>query len=278
MPIQWDSQEVAYYVGFQVDLVDQPNAILDRMKDGTYVVNYSLLNSPTKTVSMRTAEQEQVQAPEVEEIWTGNGEDLNKSSTLANELAVVEAPEVADETEMLEMVESEGIAGLDSDQARKSFNKLLLDNADDFIHVLSLKGSLLYCSPSAARILEYDPSYVPPFYVAPLTLLSELVGKTLPSLCHPSDVIPVMRELKDSGNVAHPVVSLLYRIRRKHSGYIWIEASGKLHGEYRSATRSTMLTRCSRAWEGPQVCHPRRTTARSVQDVVGGAAQGGRAR
>lgn len=35
IPISWDTEEIAYYVGFQVDLVDQPTAILDRMKDGT---------------------------------------------------------------------------------------------------------------------------------------------------------------------------------------------------------------------------------------------------
>lgn len=90
--------------------------------------------------------------------------------------------------------------------------------ADDFVHVLSLKGSLLYCSPAVTRILEYEPS--------------ELVGSTLSSLCHPSDVVPVMRQLKDASSVSNPIVKLLYRIRRKHSGYIWLEASGKLHSAY----------------------------------------------
>lgn len=30
---------------------------------------------------------------------------------------------------------------------------------------------------------------------------------------------------------AQPTVSLLYRIRRKKSGYVWMEAQGKLHLE-----------------------------------------------
>ena len=64
-------------------------------------------------------------------------------------------------------------------------------------------------------MLEYDPS--------------ELVGQTISSICHPSDIVPVMRELKEAGNTPHSYVNLLYRIRRKHSGYVWMEAQGRLH-------------------------------------------------
>lgn len=92
------------------------------------------------------------------------------------------------------------------------------------MHVLSLKGSLLYCSPAVTRILEYEPS--------------ELVGSTLSSLCHPSDVVPVMRQLKDASSVSNPIVKLLYRIRRKYSGYIWLEASGKLHSASAAVLKS----------------------------------------
>lgn len=44
IPIKWeaDDDEPCFYVGFQVDLVDQPNAILQTMRDGTHVVNYSM--------------------------------------------------------------------------------------------------------------------------------------------------------------------------------------------------------------------------------------------
>lgn len=59
---------------------------------------------------------------------------------------------------------------------------------------------------------------------------SELVGKTIQGICHPSDVVPVMRELKDVGGGGK--VSLLYRVQRKHSGYIWLEGEGKLHSTF----------------------------------------------
>jgi hypothetical protein len=31
IPITWDTDEIAYFVGFQVDLVEQPNAILEKV-------------------------------------------------------------------------------------------------------------------------------------------------------------------------------------------------------------------------------------------------------
>lgn len=95
------------------------------------------------------------------------------------------------------------------------------------IHVVSLKGSLLYCSPSTSSILEYDPS--------------EIIGKTFQAICHPSDIAHVMRELKDAGNSSTGVVSLLYRIRRKYSGYIWIESIGRVHVEPGKTRKSLIL-------------------------------------
>ena len=47
IPITWDTSEVVYHVGFQVDLVEQPNAILTNMRDGRYQVNYTVINVPT---------------------------------------------------------------------------------------------------------------------------------------------------------------------------------------------------------------------------------------
>ena len=46
IPITNDNNEVAFFVGLQVDLVEQPNAILEKMKDGTYLVNYQQMNIP----------------------------------------------------------------------------------------------------------------------------------------------------------------------------------------------------------------------------------------
>lgn len=72
IPIPWDTDEIRFHVGFQVgflprsllvpfttpvdpfsffallqvDLVESPNAILRNLRDGTYQVNYAVLNHP----------------------------------------------------------------------------------------------------------------------------------------------------------------------------------------------------------------------------------------
>ena len=103
----------------------------------------------------------------------------------------------------------------ESELSKRIWDKVLLENTDDVVHVLSLKGLFLYLSPSSRKILEYDPS--------------ELVGTPLSSVCHPSDIVPVTRELKDTSTGA--AVNVVFRIRRKHNGYTWFESHGSLHLE-----------------------------------------------
>lgn len=103
----------------------------------------------------------------------------------------------------------------ESELSKRIWDKVLLENTDDVVHVLSLKGLFLYLSPSSRKVLEYDPS--------------ELVGTALSSVCHPSDIVPVTRELKDTS--AGSGVNVVFRIRRKHNGYTWFESHGSLHLE-----------------------------------------------
>lgn len=90
-----------------------------------------------------------------------------------------------------------------------------------------------YVSPSVKRVLEYDPE--------------DLLNKNISDICHPSDIVPLMRELKDSthapsdGNTAR-LVSLVFRIRRKESGYVWIECSGRLHVEPGKGRKAVILS------------------------------------
>lgn len=102
---------------------------------------------------------------------------------------------------------------------------MLLENADDVIFVLSLKGLFLYLSPSSKTILEYEPN--------------ELMGTALSSICHPSDIVPVTRELKDTAPNA--VVDVVFRVRRKESGYMWFEGHGSLHTEQGKGRKSIVL-------------------------------------
>lgn len=46
IPICWDTDDIAYFVGLQIDMVRQPESILERMRNGTYVANYQTIVIP----------------------------------------------------------------------------------------------------------------------------------------------------------------------------------------------------------------------------------------
>lgn len=52
VPIPWEGTDIVYHVGFQIDLVEQPNAILRNMRDGSYQVNYTVANPPQPPLRM----------------------------------------------------------------------------------------------------------------------------------------------------------------------------------------------------------------------------------
>ncbi|EIW70466.1 hypothetical protein TREMEDRAFT_73480 [Tremella mesenterica DSM 1558] len=196
VPIPWDGTDIVYHVGFQVDLVEQPNVILRNMRDGSYQVNYTVSNPP----------QPPLRPP-------GRG-DL---SGLTPEMLDILGPRL----------------NTLSEDGRMEWYKMVLENADDFVHVLSLKGLFQYVSPSVRRVLEYEPE--------------DLLNRNIADLCHPSDIVPLMRELKDSTqstgeNQPARTVSLVFRIRRKRSGYVWIECTGRLHVEPGKGRKAVILS------------------------------------
>ena len=133
----------------------------------------------------------------------------------------------------------------ESELSKRIWDKMLLENTDDVVHVLSLKGLFLYLSPSSRKVLEYDPA--------------ELVGTALSSVCHPSDIVPVTRELKDTSSGA--AVNVVFRIRRKHSGYTWFESHGSLHLEQGKGRKCIIMVGRER---------PVYALARSDVETVGG--------
>lgn len=95
----------------------------------------------------------------------------------------------------------------------------------------------------------------------------ELIGKSIADLCHPADVVPVMRELKDASSVpiyqvshspprlsyshdfpdlqqppppARPT-SLLFRALHKDGHYVWIISRGRLHVEPGKGRKAVVL-------------------------------------
>lgn len=195
IPIPWDTEEIRYFIGFQIDLVECPDAIAGS-EFGGVAVNYK-----------HSDIGQYIWTPPNSTFW-----DNDNGQTLG----------VDDVSTLLQQFNAKGIA---SDWHKQSWDKMLLENCDDFIHVLSLKGLFLYLSPACKRLLEYD--------------CAELVGNSLSSICHPSDIVPVTRELKDATSGSQ--VNIVFRIRRKVSGYTWFESHGSLFVEQGKGRKCIIL-------------------------------------
>lgn len=196
IPIPWDGDDIRYFVGFQIDLVECPDAIASGQELGTVAVNYK-----------HTDIGQYIWNPPNSNYW-----DSDTGQTLG----------VDDVSTLLQQFSPKGMV---SDWHKQSWDKMLLENSDDVIHVLSLKGLFLYLSPACRRILEYDGS--------------ELVGNSLSSICHPSDIVPVTRELKEATTGGQ--VNIVFRIRRKQSGYTWFESHGSLYIEQGKGRKCIIL-------------------------------------
>lgn len=196
IPIPWDTDEIRYFIGFQIDLVECPDAIASGQEFGGVKVNYKHSDIGQYIWT----------PPNAGQLESDNGQTLG----------------VDDISTLLQQYSPKGMV---SDWHRQSWDKMLLENTDDVVHVLSLKGLFLYLSPSCKRVLEYDTA--------------ELVGNSLSTVCHPSDIVPVTRELKDTSQSSP--VNIVYRIRRKNSGYTWFESHGSLFVEHGKGRKCIIL-------------------------------------
>ncbi|KAF2666950.1 hypothetical protein BT63DRAFT_433883 [Microthyrium microscopicum] len=194
IPLLDGNGEALQFVGFQVDLVENPTAVSARNPDGTYSMNYQ--RNPNL--------QAYTLAPPDPATIMDQGQSISRDevSTILSTLG-----------------------SSDNDYSKRMVEKMILENSDDVIHVLSLKGLFLYLSPACGKVLEYDPS--------------ELVGTALSSVCHPSDIVPVTRELKDTQSGSS--VSVVFRIRRKQNGYVWFESHGCLHTDHGKGKKCIIL-------------------------------------
>lgn len=201
IPIPWDTKEIRYYIGFQIDLVECPDAIA--------------ANKEFKTGSGTTFAVDYAHSGISQYIWTppqSTPAGLENGHTLG-----------PDEVSALLSQYKPGQSL--TDWHKQSWDKMLLENTDDVVHVLSLKGLFMYLSPACKSILEYDPA--------------ELVGNPISSICHPSDIVPITRELKDTA--VEKYVNIVFRVRRKNSGYTWFESHGSLFVEQGKGRKCIIL-------------------------------------
>ncbi|KAI0052768.1 hypothetical protein FA95DRAFT_1482661 [Auriscalpium vulgare] len=216
------NEEVVFHVGFQVDLTEQPNAILQKLRDGSYMVNYGA------TINMTPSAQVVTFGSRERKNYTLNSVSGDLRTMLDNpafsRLALEDKKDTA--TDKGEWYEGNHTLSL-----------LLLHLSPDPVIVLSLKGSFLYVAPSIFDMLGHSPS--------------SLVGKSIIDFCHPADTVPLMRELKESSSMAPydgsspyvpRIVNLLFRARNSDEEYNWIECIGRLHVEPGKGRKAIILS------------------------------------
>jgi PAS domain-containing protein len=267
-------------------LTEQPNAILEKLRDGSYVVDYAsqrlpLPMQPSSFIGVpnpnHTKDRKSQGVPSVR-----ISRDLKK--LLADPSFVKSIPITTSTTIPPSQPTSSAALRAETDVpasitgSNQLLHLILLEASPDFIHVVSLKGNFLYVAPSVRRVLGYEPE--------------EMVGGSISDYAHPEDVVPLMRELKEGsatglaavsatsssgdsgeggGNTAatdqssssHAVamagnmqmaprtVDLLFRARTKAGPYVWIECKGRLHVEPGKGRKAIVLS--GRAKEMPKL-------------------------
>lgn len=93
----------------------------------------------------------------------------------------------------------------------------LLDDFDeissDFIFVLSLRGLFLHVSEKQAKLIGYTPK--------------EMIGRTVGEFIHPSDLVALMRDLRDCSTKSR--ANSICRVRRKNLGYFYMELNAHVY-------------------------------------------------
>ena len=227
-----EADQVAYHIGFQIDLSIQPDAILRKLQDGSYVTDngnqnifqpaMGALNQPARDRRLGSMTSSSV-IPVSKSLRI-----LLANDRFIKSIPFTPIPSNSPSQSMLKSIPS------DDDQL---LSFALLGSAPDFIHVLSLRGLFLYVAPSVKRVLGYAAE--------------DLMGKMISDYCHPADLIPLMRELKESSTVPSTEggppavprkVDLLYRIKSKDGVFVWVESRGRLHVESGKGRKAIILS------------------------------------
>ena len=241
--------DVVFQIGFQVDLSEQPNAILEKLRDGSYVVDYATPSSQHHHQQSRPALPRERKVNAISPVVVSK--ELKR---LLVDPAFLRSLPVTTSTTLQS---SASVSSIEDPSITQLLYFLLLEASPDFIHVVSLKGSFLYVAPSVRRVLGYEPD--------------EMVGTCISDYAHPEDVVPLMRELKESSATgltsAQPTpslpdptnsysapssfsappgsprsVDLLFRARTKMGRYVWVECRGRLHVEPGKGRKAIILS------------------------------------
>ncbi|KAF6748165.1 PAS domain-containing protein [Ephemerocybe angulata] len=262
-----EEQEVVFHVGFQVDLTEQPKAILENMQTGAYVVDYPQRHDAQpharnghSSAGMHGGGRERraIALPPV--LVSKEMKKMLACPQFLRSIPITTRtnyPQVASNSSSSSSSSSSSAAAAAAGETpldsvfggNHPLHMMLLEVGPDFVHIVSLKGSFLYVAPAVRRVLGYEPD--------------DLVGASLADLAHPEDVVPMMRELKESSSTAtgavgpgnegsslgalpgvvNPrTVDLLFRAKTKNGRYVWVESRGRLHVEPGKGRKAIILT------------------------------------
>lgn len=252
-----EAEDVVYQIGFQVDLGVQPAAILQKVRDGSYMVNHTnnvVYPSPLTTKGFGASS-------------SATAGVSKQFRALLNKREFVQSIPLSTDTTTLSLAPEERHDPYDGNRL---LSLMLLETAPDAIFVMSLKGTFLYVSPSIRHVLGYDPE--------------DLVGKGVTDFCYDADKVPLIRELKESSSgpstqgLSPPSalssgpsltsqssaddatsqqyvngkfvpshagprnVDLLFRMLAKDDRYVWMECSGRLYSEPGKGRKAIILS------------------------------------
>ena len=222
-----EADQVAYHIGFQIDLSVQPDAILRKLEDGSYVTDNTNQNIFQPSIVTQPARDRRLMtSPSV----------IPVSKSLRVLLGNIRFIKSIPFTPMPSN-SSQSMIKPASSEDDQLLSLALLGSNPDFVHVLSLRGSFLYVAPSVKRVLGYAAE--------------DLVGKAVSDYCHPADLVPLMRELKQSSTISSidggppaipKKVDLLYRIKSKDGVFVWVESRGRLRVESGKGQKAIILS------------------------------------
>jgi len=102
---------------------------------------------------------------------------------------------------------------LGSLQASESRYQSLVENSSDLVQILSLSGRILYASPSHREKLGFETA--------------DLLEQSVSLLLHPRDELSFRELLRGAAQHRDLSAPLLYRVRHKEGGWVWLEGVAK---------------------------------------------------
>ncbi|KAI9287158.1 hypothetical protein BC943DRAFT_303170 [Umbelopsis sp. AD052] len=107
---------------------------------------------------------------------------------------------------------------------RKNWSQRIIDKLEDFIHVLSPQGKIMYCSPATTELFGYAPK--------------DLIGHQISDFIHLDDKDLFQREFRESC-LQRRKFHLYYRFQKNDSTYVSLEMVGHAYfgeGEKRQSS------------------------------------------